>query len=214
MMRKIHRVALASALPIAVPALSVAFVPASVAWSKAFATERRFTWTAKYSAGAAYLLFEPSATASDNYFTVDIAWLRDGVATNAGELGDELTIPLLAPWQSMTRDQLLARPMFRLRLDDLWPDSPSQYRGSFSFSTAASRYTEGMFAASGGPSETREERALRLLQQCLADEKALTDSAASAEVAPAVELALLAVRDAALPAFESANRLAAKPSEA
>lgn len=214
MMRKIHRAALASALKTAAPNLPVAFALAPASLAKVFATERRFTWTAKYSSGSAYLLFEPAATAADNYFTVDLAWIRDRSASSIDEVGDALTIPWLAPWRTLTREQLLARPMFRLRLDELWPDSPSPYRGAFSFSTAASRYTDAIFAVGNASAETREDRAFRLLRECVAEEKALTDSAASAEVAPALELALLAVRAAAMPAFASANALAAQSTEA
>lgn len=214
MMRKIHRVALAALLKPAAHLLTPAFALASTAWAKALATERRFTLTSDgYEGGVAFVIFEPSATSADDYFTVDIAWIRHGVVAAPADLGDDLTIPELAPWKDKSQDDVLARPWFRLRIDDLWRDSPTVYRGSFRFSTAASRYTDQLFSSPRDVSqEEREARAFRLLQTCMEEEKSLTEEGASAEVAPAFALALQAIREAALPAFLRASALVAAAS--
>lgn len=206
MMRKLHRAALAAALKPALAALSPSFSPASTAWAKAFDTERRFTFGARVDASLAFLLFEPSATSRDSYFTIDLVWLRDGAALDAADLGDDLTVPLLAPSTSSAADAMRSRARVRLRLDDLWIDSPASYRGSFAFSTAASRYADAMFSKDAATAESPEDRAFRLLQECMAAEKALTETEAAAELAPAVEMALLAIQQAALPAVLDASR--------
>ena len=214
MMRKIHRVALAALLKPAAPLLTPAFSLASTAWAKAFAAERRFTLTSDgYAGGVAFAMLEPSGSASDDYFTVDIAWIRHGVVAGPADLGDAMTIPELAPWKDKSQDDVLSRPWFRLRVDELWRGSPEAYRGSFRFSTASSRYVEQMFATSRDLSQAeREERAFRLLQACVQEEKSLTDEGAAAEVAPALALALQAMREAALPAFVRASALAVSVS--
>jgi|GEM_PF-6005231 len=73
MMRKIHRIALAALLKPLLAALAPAFQPATADVAKALGTERRFTFCADYPAGKAFLLFYPAATASDDYFTVEVA---------------------------------------------------------------------------------------------------------------------------------------------
>lgn len=210
MMRKIHRVALAALLKPAAPLLTPPFALATTAWARAFAAERRFTLMSDaYPGGTAFVIFEPSGTATDDYFTLDVAWIRNGVVAAPGELGDDLTIPELAPWRDKTQDDVLSRPWFRLRIDDLWRDSSAAHRGPFRFSTASSRYVAQMFEPHDAPQAEREERAFRLLQVCVAEEQALTDAGASAEVAPALDVALEAIRDAALPAFARATTFGA-----
>lgn len=209
MMRKIHRVALAALLKPAAASLAPPFALASTAWAKAFSTERRFTLTADgYPGGIAFVMFEPSATATDDYFTVDLAWVRRGAVAAPGDLGDDLMIPALAPWKDKSEDDVLARPWFRLRIDELWRSSPASYRGSFQFSTASSRYAAQLYSSPRDVSQAeREARAFRLLQTCMEEEKMLTDEGAAAEVGAALALALQAIRAAALPAFARAAAL-------
>lgn len=75
MMRKIHRVALAARLKSMLAALEPAFEPATTDVAKALGAERRFTFCADYPSGKAFQLFFPAATASDDYFTFEVAWL-------------------------------------------------------------------------------------------------------------------------------------------
>ena len=206
-MRKVHRVALAAFLKPATQALDPEFSPASTAWARAFAAERRFTFSAVWNTGRGFLIFEPSATATDDYFTLDLAWIR-GATTAATEIGDELTIPELAPWRGHSALEVFARDRFRLRIDDLWTTSPSHYRGSFRFSTASSRYIEQLALTRSLTGKAREERAFQLLQDCMADEKNTTNAQAFSEVSTAAHVALRAVEEAALPAFRQADELA------
>jgi len=208
MMRKIHRVAMASALKSAFATFTPAFLPAKAEFAKLAECERRFCFASAYASGMAFLIFEPSATARDNYFTVDLAWLRSGRTKEDVGVVDALAVAVLAPWRVMAPDDLLARPCFRLRIDELWNDSPAEYRGSFSFSTASSRYSECMFSLATLPEEERSNKAFELLTGCMAEEKELAPEQALAELSPALSLSLDAVRQAALPAFARADFLA------
>lgn len=199
MMRKIHRVALAARLKPVLAALEPAFQLAKADVAKALDTERRFAFCASYPTGTAFLLFQPAATAADDYFTLEVAWLA-GPLTAEALAAPALQMACLSPWKDSTREELARRPSWRLRIDDLWSDSPEPYRGSFQFSTAASRYCEQMFSLHQLPSQqAKEERALSLLQECMADEKALTDEQAAQELAPAIALGHAAIIAAALP---------------
>lgn len=209
MMRKIHREALAGALKSGFATFSPAFQLASAEHARLAGCERRFSFVCAYEAGSALLFFEPAATARDNYFTVDLAWLRSDQRQDDAGVADALAMAVLAPWPEATPDDLLARPCFRLRIDELWGESPSTYRGEFCFSTASSRYTERMFSLAGFPPEEQGDRALQLLTRCLVEEKELAPDQALDELSPAVSLAFDAVGRAAIPAFVRANSLAA-----
>lgn len=206
MMRKIHRVALAAALKRDFPALIPSFGMVKAPIAKAFGVERRFGYQAAWGRGTAFLLVEPASTATDDYFTLDIAWVREG--TDLEALDDALTLCDPSPWRTRSRDEVLGDPAFRLSVNDLWSDSPSDYRGTFRFSTAASRYAAALWSALKMSQAEREERAFQLMQQCTAEERALTDEGAAAEIAPAVRLCLRAVAEAARPAFDRASTLA------
>ncbi len=208
MMRKIHRVALAACLKTATQELEPRLSLVSTAWARALGSERRFTFSAPWKAGLGFVIFEPSATATDDYFTVDIAWIRDASAMAPVALGDALTIPEIAPWIKHTEVEVLARERFRLRIDALWKTSPSEYRGSFRFSTASSRYIEQLALIRGLTGKQREDRAFELLQNCMAEEKSTSDAQALSEVTPAAQLALRAITEAAIPAFRLAEELA------
>jgi len=210
MMRKIHRVALAAQLKTMLAALQPAFLPGRTDVAKALGAERRFTFTADYPGGKAFLLFYPAASATDDYFTIEVVWIGEPVTLEA--LGaDPLQMATLCPWKDSTREQMSHKPASRLRIDDLWPDAPTHYRGSFAFSTAAARYCEKMFSLHQLPSQkAREEQAFTLLQDCVAEEKALTEEQAAKELAPAISLAHAAIIAAALPYFaEASTRLQA-----
>ncbi|UCV19808.1 hypothetical protein [Ferribacterium limneticum] len=201
MMRKIHRVALAAQLKPLLAALEPAFQLAKADVAKALATERRFAFCADYPAGKAFLLFYPAATASDDYFTVEVAWIAAPVTTEALN-APALQMAVLSPWRDCTRDDMARRPGWRLRIDDLWTDSPQQYHGSFQFSTAAARYCEQMFSLHQLPTQqAREDHAFALLQECVAEEKGLTDEQAAQELSPAISLCHAAIIAAALPYF-------------
>lgn len=178
------------------------------AWARALGSERRFTFVRSWGNSFGFLIFEPSATATDDYFTVDIAWVQDAHNLEPSDIGDDLTIPLVAPWRQISPDDVLAKPKFRLRLDDLWKTSPSEYRGSFHFSTASSRYVEGLALIRGLDGKEREDRAFELLEKCIAEEKATSDSQALSEVSRAAGLAFRAIEEAAIPAFQRAEELA------
>lgn len=208
MMRKVHRVALAAFLKPAIQELMPGFVLATTAWARALGTERRFTFVRSWGTSFGFLIFEPSATATDDYFTVDMAWVQDAHNLAPADIGDDLTIPLVDPWRQNSSDDVLARRLFRLRLDDLWKTSPIEYRGSFRFSTASSRYIESLALIRGLAGKEREDRAFELLQNCMAEEKATSESQALSEVSPAAGLALRAVEEAAVPAFRRAEELA------
>ncbi|UCV23852.1 hypothetical protein [Ferribacterium limneticum] len=205
MMRKIHRAALAAQLKPLLAALEPAFLPAKADVAKTLATERRFTFCADYPAGKAFLLFYPAATASDDFFTVEVAWIAAPVTTEALN-APALQMAVLSPWRDCTREDMARRPEWRLRIDDLWTDSPPQHHGSFQFSTAAARYCAQMFALHQIPTQqAREDRAFALLQECVAEEKALTDEQAAEELSPAVCLCHDAIVSAALPYFRQAS---------
>jgi hypothetical protein len=205
MMRKIHRVALATRLKSPLAALEPAFQLARADVAKGLYTERRFAFCANYPAGTAFLLFHPAATASDDYFTVELAWIAGPVTT------ETLTTPALqmatlAPWRDCTREDMARRPAWRLRIDDLWADSPASYRGSFQFSTAAARYCKQMFSLHELPTQkAREDHAFALLQECVAEEKALTEEQAANELSSAIALSHKAIVSAALPYFRLAS---------
>jgi hypothetical protein len=199
MMRKIHRVALAARLKEALPALPVAFAPASPALAKGLRTEKRFTFVAPLPGVRAIVAFEPAATAVDDYFTVDLAWQHTDLDDAAAADGlAQLRIPA---WRDATPDEVAALPVARLRLDDVWTDAPAHYRGSFQFETASSRYCNAMFALHETPEAGRADRAFALLQQCMQEEQDLSPEQASAEIAPAVSLALDALKSAGLAWF-------------
>lgn len=205
MMRKIHRVALAAQLKPLLAALEPAFQLARADIAKALYTERRFTFCASHPAGTAFLLFYPAASASDDYFTVELAWVAGPVTTETLNT-PALQMATLCPWRDCAPEDMAGRPSWRLRLDDLWADAPASYRGSFQFSTAAARYCEQMFAPQEFPSQkAREDHAFALLQACVAEEKALTDEQAATELLPAITLCHDAIVSAALPYFRLAN---------
>ncbi|MBS1139576.1 MAG: hypothetical protein H6R13_1029 [Proteobacteria bacterium] len=205
MMRKIHRVALAARLKPLLAALEPAFQLAKADVAKALDTERRFTFCADYAAGKAFLLFHPAATAGDDYFTVEAAWIAELVATETLN-APALQMATLCPWKDCTPEEMARRPSWRLRIDDLWTDSPDTYRGSFQFSTASSRYCEQMFSSQQFPTlQAREDHAFALLQACVAEEKALSDEQAIQELLPAISLCHAAIVSAALPYFRLAN---------
>jgi hypothetical protein len=212
MMRKIHRVALAALLKPLLGTLQPAFTLVKADVAKSLDTERRFAFGATFTAGSGFLLFHPAATATDDYFTLEVAWLR--APHGPAELdGDPTQAALIAPWKDCTREAMAGRTGFRLRVDDLWEDAPAQYRGSFRFSTAASRYCEAMFNPPPGISQKeREDQAFALLVQCTDEERQLTAEQATLEVQPAAALALEAVRSAALPFLQLADRLARQPA--
>lgn len=205
MMRKIHRVALAAQLKTALAALQPAFLPGKADVAKALGAERRFTFGADYPAGQAFLLFYPAATATDDYFSIEVAWIAEPITLEA--LGSTaLQMAVLGPWRDSTPEQMSHRPGSRLRIDDLWSDAPAEYRGSFQFSTAAARYCEQMFSLHQLPTrQAREEQAFTLLQECVAAEKALSEEQAALELAPAISLAHQAISAAALPYFRQAS---------
>lgn len=209
MMRRIHRVALAEALKSGFATFTPAFQLAPAVYARLAGCERRFSFICAYEAGSALLFFEPSATARDNYFTVDLAWLRSGLRPDDAGVADALALAILAPWPATTPDELLARPCFRLRIDELWGESPAVYSGAFCFSTASSRYAERMFSLAAFPPEEQGDRALQLLTRCLVEEKELAPAQAFDELSPAISLVFDAVRRAVIPAFARANSLAA-----
>src|SRR5262245_51009847 len=77
-MRKIHSEAMAEVLKDRIPRLPPGFLPVSAAEARMLGTQRRMSFVGKYSHGAGYLLFQPSGTAVDNYFTLDVAWTGPG----------------------------------------------------------------------------------------------------------------------------------------
>lgn len=205
MMRKIHRIALAAKLKAMLPALEPAFLPAKADVAKALDTERRFTFCADYPSGRAFLLFYPAATATDDYFTVEVAWIAAPFSLEALN-AKALQMAILSPWKDCSREEMLQRPSWRLRIEDFWTDAPPQHRGSFQFSTAASRYCEQMFSLHQLPTQqAREEQAFTLLQDCVVEEKALTEEQATEELLPAIKLCLDALVSAALPCFHQAS---------
>lgn len=205
MMRKIHRVALAARLKPLLAEMEPAFRLAKADVAKALAAERRFTFGADYPAGKAFLLFYPAATASDDYFTVEVAWIANPVTTEALN-APALQMAVLSPWRDSSREDMARRPCWRLRIDDLWTDSLPQHHGSFQFSTAAARYCAQMFSPYQLPTQqAREDRAFALLQECVAEEKALTDEQAGHELSPAISLCHDAIVSAALPYFRLAS---------
>ena len=207
MMRKIHRIALAARLKPLLAAIEPGFQLAKADFARVLDNERRFTFCADYPAGTAFLLFQPAATASDDYFTLEVAWVA-GPLTIEALAATAVQMASLCPWKDSNREELARRPSWRLRIDDLWSNSPEQYRGSFQFSTAAARYCEQIFSLHQLPSQqVQEERAFALLQECVANEKALTDEQAAQELAPAVALAHEAITAAALPFFHLADTL-------
>lgn len=205
MMRKIHRVALAAELKTILSGLEPAFRPAKADVAKALGAERRFTFCADTPTGTAFLLFYPAATATDDYFTCEVVWLSAPVTIEALGAG-ALQMATLNPWKDCTREEMAGRPASRLRIDDLWPNAPARYRGSFHFSTAASRYCEQMFSPPELPTQqAKEEHAFALLQECVAEEKALTETQAAQELSPAISLCHEAIVAAALPYFRQAS---------
>lgn len=205
MMRKIHRAALAASLKPLLAGLDPAFQVAKTDAARGLDTERRFCFCADYPTGRAFLLFQPAATAADDYFTLEIAWISAPVTAEALNAA-ALQVAPLSPWKDCAREEMARRASWRLRIDDLWNNSPSEYRGSFQFSTASSRYCEQIFSLHQLPSQqAREERAFTLLQACVAEENALTDEQATAELASATELCHKAIIAAALPYFRQAN---------
>lgn len=126
MMRKIHRIALAAKLKAMLPALAPAFLPAKADVAKALDTERRFTFCADYPAGRAFLLFYPAASATDDYFTVEVAWIAAPLSLEALN-AKALQMAILSPWKDCSREEILQRPSWRLRLEDLWTDAPPQH---------------------------------------------------------------------------------------
>jgi hypothetical protein len=205
MMRKIHRVALAARLKPLLAELDPAFQLAKADVAKALDAERRFTFYADYPVGRAFLLFYPAATATDDYFTIEVAWITGPVTPEALN-APALQMAVLSPWRDCTRDGMAQRPTWRLHIDDLWTDSPKAYRGSFQFSTASSRYCEQMFSLHQLPTQqAREDQAFALFQACMAEEKALTDEQAAQELVPAINLCHEAIVSAALPYFRQAN---------
>ena len=205
MMRKIHRIALAAQLKPLLAAMEPAFLPAKADVAKALNTERRFAFCADYPAGRAFLLFHPAATATDDYFTVEVAWIAAPVTTESLS-SPALQMAILSPWRDSTREDLARRPVWRLRIDDLWRSSPAHYRGSFQFSTAASRYCEQMYSLHQLPTQkAKEDQAFALLQYCMAEEKALTDEQAAQELAAAISLCHESIVAAALPYFPQAS---------
>lgn len=103
---------------------------------------------------------------------------------------------------------MFQRDRFRLRIDDVWKTSPHEYRGTFRFSTASSRYIEQLALIRNLVGEEREERAFTLLQECMAEEKTASEEKALFEVTPAAELALHAAVEAAIPVFKRADEFA------
>jgi len=205
MMRKIHRVALATRLKPLLAALDPPFQLARADVAKALDTERRFAFVADYPAGRAFLLFYPAATATDDYFTIEVAWIACPVTPEALNV-PALQMAVLSPWRDCSRADMALRSTWRLRIDDLWTDSPEAVRGSFKISTAASRYCEQMFSLHQLPTQqAREDHAFALLQACVAEENALTDEQAAQELAPAIKLCHDAIVSAALPYFLEAN---------
>jgi hypothetical protein len=205
MMRKIHRVALATRLKPLLATLDPAFQLAKADVAKALDTERRFTFCADFPAGKAFLLLYPAATATDDYFTVEAAWIACPV-TNEALNAPALQMAVLSPWKDCTREDMASRPTWRLRIDDLWTASPQQYRGAFKFSTAASRYCDQMFSLHQLPTQkAKEDRAFALFQECVAEEKALTEEQAAQELAPAISLCHDAIVSVALPYFRLAS---------
>lgn len=205
MMRKIHRTALATRLKPLLAALDPAFRPANANVAKALGTERRFAYHAEYPAGTAFLLFHPSATATDDYFTIEVAWIA-GPATTEALNGSAIRMVTLCPWRDSSREEMARRASSRLRIDDLWMSSPEHHHGSFQFSTAASRYCEQLLALHQLPAQqAREDRAFALFQECAAEEAALTDEQAAQELSPAIKLCHNAIMSAALPWFRLAS---------
>ena len=87
-MRKIHSAAMAGALKQYVLDLSPPFQPIPPSEAKALGTQKRMSFSAAFpSGGTGYLLFEPSGTARDNYFTLDVVW------STAPRLTDWLNVP-------------------------------------------------------------------------------------------------------------------------
>lgn len=200
MMRKIHRAALAARLKPLLAGLAPAFQPVSPELAKALGAERRFAFYAEYPAGKAFLLYYPAATATDNYFTVELAWLA--AQAPSAPLPQSAT---LSPWRDFTRDQMASRPAWRLRLDDLRDALPPD-SGAFEFSTAASRYCAALFSLDANANQkAMEAEASALFQACHAEESALTDEQAALELAPAINRCHQAILAAALPIFKQAS---------
>lgn len=207
-MRKVHRVALAACLKAALQDLDPRFSPSSVAWARAFRSERRFTFFAPWPRGFGFLIVEPSATARDNYFTLDLAWIRDAQDLAPTDMGDELNIPEAAPWVHHTPSDVFSRDRWRLRIDDLWTGSTAHYRGSFDFSTTSSRYLEQLSQIHHLAGKEQEDAAFTLLQNCMTEEKSISEAQASAEVMKTLPLVLMAIVDAAIPALRRCDELA------
>jgi hypothetical protein len=148
------------------------------------------------------LLFVPSGTARDNYFTVDAAW----IAANAG-CKDWLE-PVYSVPQGHTLHDLAERPLLRIRASCLWRDAPERNTDAFEFSTASTRYHERVFALAKEKVETSEEVAGRMFQELMEEEERLTPEQALEEVGPAVSSCLELVRAYVLPFFECANECA------
>jgi hypothetical protein len=155
--------------------------------AKFFSARKDLAYEARHGDNSFYMLFDCASSAVDDYFVLDIAWVRNRSAFDA------LTFELFSEANfgdgARTREALLTQNIGRQRADFLWEHKSDSvnYSGAFHFPTPATRYNAEIQNWVSLGRKPNEEESISMLSDLMREESEMTVDQAKVDLIPSVK---------------------------